>query len=300
MDIFLAQKLINNKEEQKNLPSTALALDPSDRFVLSAGLDFKLREWDIIEGALQKSYKMGGPIYSIALGPDGERAYLGGTGGVDVWNRRKGKVEKWYTSREGEITAVGFDPSTGLIIGGSADTLIYRWKMDANTPIEPLKGHSTAVSAVGLADHCDRLVSGDITGHIFVWDLSTGQILQTWKGHEGEVKTISLLPEESHALSLGEDGRIKRWNIQNGDCTLNLKVGGGHSSFGYLPEKEILITGNDDGLQLWVPNREKLLMTNTDAPGRLMALSRQEDQVVTSHAMNEVFVWEIWEGKPFL
>ena len=130
-----------------------------------------------------------------------------------------------------------------LLISGSRDKSIIKWKLDFDNPKEiitkveeqgedgqlitkenkkylvgiPLKsfhGHNHFVSSLALNSDSTKLVSGSWDKTIRLWDIPTSKSDLIFKGHTKDILCIGFSHDERLIFSGGMDNTLKYWNTK--------------------------------------------------------------------------------------
>lgn len=105
--------------------------------------------------------------------------------------------------------------STGLLISGGTDALLFVWKDNEADAVFTLRGHSGAVTC--LATVTNMVVSGSVDRTVRVWDVAaTGQCLASLEGHTQAVSSVAA-NEGLGSLDIVSgslDGTVRVWDVR--------------------------------------------------------------------------------------
>ena len=143
------------------------------RFV-SGSIDHTVKLWTL-EGGLERTFEMGGPVYCVAALPDGEHFVVGvGDGGLHLYHvdgrlvhRFKGQVNPlggWDSPLSVMVTHDGQH-----IIGGTGDGLVNVWSVASKHLVSTCRGHTYMVWAVAEMPDGQRFLSGASDKTVCVW-----------------------------------------------------------------------------------------------------------------------------------
>ncbi len=276
------------------LPTLALASYPDGRHVLSSGLDFRLRLWNLESGICTRTWAAGGPISCIAVEPVGRWALLGAVRGIIWWH-----LEKWdvctpssFWTHKGQITAIAYAAERGMALGASEDLVIYCWELETGRALEALAGHRQTPSALAVDGRGDIAVSGAAGGQLRLWDLEKGVCSRAWQGHHDKIADLAISADGQFAISAGRDRLLRLWDLPNGECIGTLE---GHTAavkaVVLSGDPRRAISGGDDGLRLWDLERFQCLSWLDDSRVAALALSLDGSYMVASAKCNMLSVW---------
>jgi WD40 repeat protein len=276
-------------------PALSVALCSDDREVLTAGLDFQLRKWDLNEGMCTHSWNAGGPLWSIGYVSTNDTAFLGAVQGIPKWD-----VQAWKLREENQLWSyraihdIAYSEKMEEILGACEDAAVHRWKMHSGEKLESLTGHSTSISAVGISSNGYFAVSGDISGEVRLWDLETSRCLETWAAHENKVCSIDILADDGCAITCSTDGTLRLWNLESIQPEMSVKVdGGGLCAAVVYRDGTRAVAAGDRGFVLWNLESGKLETSESEVHVADLALSSDERFVIGIVRSNELCFWPI-------
>jgi eukaryotic-like serine/threonine-protein kinase len=195
-----------------------------------------------------------GPVWSVALSPDGKTLAMAiDDGTVKLWSPKGGRVRLTLNAHAGPVWAVTFSPNGKLLATASDDGTVKLW--DAHRGEErkvlPL---GTAVRAVAFSPDGKTLVTGSRNGAVRLWDVATGRESPVkTKGHAGVVMAVSFSPDGKAVASASGDRTIKLWHAATGHEQLTFQGHtGGVYAAAFAPDGKTLASGGwDRTVRLW-------------------------------------------------
>ena len=151
--------------------------------IVSGSEDGTMRKWDYETGLLVgEPWKgEGGPIYALALSPDGKTIACGREdGSVQMWNTDGEMSEGIWMGHSQRVQSVSWSPSGGHIASGSDDgTILIRTAENGEVEVRPIETEQDWVCSLAYSPSGDRIASGgrNQTICIRVWDSNTGELL---------------------------------------------------------------------------------------------------------------------------
>lgn len=276
-------------------PALALAICPDGQSVLTSGLDFHLRKWDLQTETCTHSWDARGPLYAIQTIASENTALLAAVQGIVRWD-----LETWDLHPDNTlwsykaINALGYAQLTGEVLGGCEDSTIHRWRLESAEKLDSLRSHRSSVSALGVDRQGRMALSGDITGELRLWNLENGFCLRAWQGHSETVKAIAIANDVSTAISCSQTGQICAWDLSTGDCLLTLK----HSqrwlhALALFKDGHKAVAGGEGGIYLWDLISSRLVAHYEQAGVVDLDLIANERSVAAIIKSNELIVWTI-------
>jgi len=208
---------------------------PSNKSIITGGLDGVLRMWDVETGALLKSeISGGGPVWSMALNPlDGRLAVACDSGQVRIFTSKfhlagilKGTLKSkmlsvcWAlsTSSAPPGGARGSGGNSCEVWGGNVNGEVFGWtvvkslaeRLPQITMRLPQKGAFPWSIAYSTSFGHNQLITGDSGGNMIVWDTNTCTQIQRVTRHtpNTDITCLAIDPSQSVLFSAGADGMI--------------------------------------------------------------------------------------------
>lgn len=199
---------------------TGVAFLPDGRWLLSAGADKTVRQWNLETGKSTRQYAgVTAPVTSLALSTDGLRL---------VAATSDSRVLGWPVKADAGTNAISADMSiahgvaladvslsgTGSIIAtAGADNQLRLWHAASGKLLERLSGHSAPLTRVALTTDGRRVISGGNDRNVIRW---TPAVTSAWPAHKSPIRSIAFTPDGKHLVSGGDDKRVARWLVPEG------------------------------------------------------------------------------------
>lgn len=172
-----------------------------------------------------------------------------------------------------------------------------------------LQGHVRQVSDVAYSNDSKILASASNDGTIRLWDTTTGTLFRVLRGHTGTVDRIAFSPNGKQLVSVGADRVAMVWDVATGSVLRHTQYSfhestprcvafsrdGKYIVFGYLHEIKIF-----DSVT-WAQHRR--FLSRKDWPldnVNDISFSADGKQLISAHSNNNVYLWDIADGKPVL
>jgi len=296
----------------------AIAVDPSGRYIVSAGKDRSLKLWDTKSSKLltAKPQAHESAIYDVAISPDGKSlASASNDATIRIWEISEvdGKVQlsdkPKYTLQKhtGSVHAVDFHPSNSQrLVSAGADRTVRLWSVDTGKEIMLISAHYGSVRDVAFSPDGNEIVSGSGDNMVRVWDANTGvqkRLLQM--AHKDEVFSVAFDSTGDRIVSSSSDRSIRIWEAKTGklvgDESLRGHDGTVYSAIFSADNKTVISTGSDRTIRFWDVGTAIAISTIPEAHSSSiwdLALSGDGKQLTSSSSDAAVKVWDVANDRP--
>ncbi len=158
----------------------------------------------------------GGPVQSVTLAPDGERAlttsfdYAAG-----LWDVAEARLIRWFDGHDAAVNAAAFTPDGARALTGSDDFSMILWDVATGEAVRRFEGHQGKVQGVAIAQDGRIAASASWDGSIGLWDLRSGDNLGYFKGHRSGVNAVVFSGDGRTLWSASQDGTVRRWSVRD-------------------------------------------------------------------------------------
>jgi WD40 repeat protein len=196
----------------------AVAFTPDGKIAISAGIDGKVRRWDVVAGReLPVLTEHPNGAFAVAVAPNGKRiATAGADAKVRIFDAT-GREERELKGHDGPVYAVAFSPDGSLVATGGRDGTARVWdsangKQQSSVTVMTREGaelnaNAGGVTGVTFAPDGKELITTGVRPHgntiddrfvpnyapdkVRVWSLATGAEVRTLSGVG---HTVTVLP----------------------------------------------------------------------------------------------------------
>ena len=201
--------------------------------------------------------EVGSPLYVVCQSPD--RRFLA-TAGRDAIVRlidvETGVVAREFATGQIEVNGVAFAPDGQELATAGDDGTIRICNLETGSERLKWKAHPGQAFQLIYTPDGRRLVSCGDDSVIHIFDPQSGAELATLDGHQGVVQSLTLAIDGRTLASTGGDRTARIWNLENGKQSNVFVTSHSAGPVAILPERNLLIIGNDDGLLQTVDIRE--------------------------------------------
>lgn len=239
------------------------AFDRAQQLLQQCSIELSQWEWGRLSYLCQlseASWKLDGPVESIAYSPDGRYfATADWAGKVIMWETQTGK--QLYALEHGKyVHSVDFHPAGETFASASSDRTIRVCRVADGELLQELSGHSDGVLSVRYSADGKQLLSGSYDNTAILWDLGSGKQVQQLKGHSWWVWSAVFSPNMQRIVTAGQDGKAIVWQLASeaGEyrvATEFVKHRGAINAATISPDGKLVATAGADGrVLLWSPD----------------------------------------------
>jgi len=234
------------------------------RYVATAGLDRQAILWDAATGTRLATFEHEGPVFDIALSPDGAAAVT-----VSRVSRTGRRVARLFeasgrpirTLEQIGITSAIFSPDGTLVVTTSADDTARVWNLHDPEPLAILRHLDGNVVSAAFSADGTRLVTATEGSSALVWHVGTWIREVGLIGPLNPATGASFNPSRRFVVVSSRDRNAHIFHADNG---LRVAVLAGHTDgvnvAAFSPDGRLLVTASEDGsARIWDPGTEDLL-----------------------------------------
>lgn len=204
---------------------------------------------------------------------------------IKLWDWEKGwKCVQVFEGHGHYVMGLAINPKdTNTFASASLDRTVKIWSLGSATPNFTLEAHETkGVNHVDYYPHSDKpyLLTTSDDRTVKIWDYTTKSLIATLEGHTNNVSFACYHPELPVIISGSEDGTIRIWhaNTYRFEQSLNYNLERAWC-VSYQKGKQGIAVGFDDGAVVVKLGREEPAVS-MDASGKL--IWARHNEVVSS------------------
>ncbi|KAI8473364.1 MAG: WD40-repeat-containing domain protein [Monoraphidium minutum] len=239
----------------------AIRLFPtSGHLLLSAGLDGKVKIWDVFgSGKCMRTY-LGHTkgVRDVNFTTDGSRFISVGYDRVmRLWDTETGQVVRTLNNGKQHYCGV-FHPEAdkqNVLMTGCQDKKIYQWDLETGDVMQEYNYHLGAVNAVTFFDDGRRFVSSSDDKSLRVWEFGIPvQIKYIADPSMHSMPSLTLAPNKQSVLAQSLDNQVVTYTCSKDRFKQNRKkTFKGHNTAGYAcqvnfsPDAKYVLSGDSEG-----------------------------------------------------
>lgn len=258
-----------------------------------------------ITGELRKLDPNMGPLYAVAISPDGRKvAFGGGDSSVRIWDIISGRELRRLDGHSGRIWALAFSPDGRRLASGGFDNSIRLWDVGAGREIRRFTGHGDYVRGLAFSRDGRRLLSCGDDRMVRLWNSDTGQEIASFPGHEHFVWSVAFAPDGRHGLSGSLDRSIRYFDLTDSSgLSQGLKLLGHADTVlgvAFSPDGRRALSGSTDKtLKLWDLKTGQPIRTFAGHQGYVHSVAFSPDgrRALSAGQDKTVRLWDVLTGK---
>jgi WD40 repeat protein len=281
---------------------TQVTFSPDGQTIAAIKYDGSIILWDTASGQ-QKGDPLRADEYgfhALDFSPDSTTLAATTSDTVILWDVATGQqkgdpvtVDSYYSAMR-----LAFSPDGQMLATGFGDGEIIL--LDITTgqpPVNPLRGHTDAISSLAFSPDGRILASGSEDNTIKLWDVGAGQ---PWgdplRGHTGAVYSLAFSPDSQTLASGSSDNTILLWEVAARQAVGNKFGDWNYVSAAISPDGQVLATGSlDNQVVLWeVATRQPLGEPLNGHTDDIYSVAFSPDgKILASGNWNEIILWDV-------
>ena len=242
-----------------------------------------------------------GPVYSVAVTPDGGRIV---TGSYDktarIWDAKTGAEIAVLEGHEGRVNSVVVTPDGARIVTGSQDNTARIWDVKTGTEIAVLEGHEGPVYSVPVTPDGARIITGSFDKTARIWDAKTGAQIAALEGHKGGVWSVAMTPDGALIVTGSQDGTLRSWDAKTGaEIAVLLRNEGLINGVAVTPDGARIVTDSrDNTARIWDAKTGAEIAALKGHEDRVQSVAVTPDgtRIVTGSRDNTARIWDAKTG----
>jgi WD40 repeat protein/serine/threonine protein kinase len=242
----------------------------------------------------------GGPIWSLAFSPEGQRLFLVGPNRVRAWDPATAKVEPCFSCK-GSNSAVALSPD-GKRIALAVEKGVLVQDILQESPLRIFTGHTGPVHTLAISPDGTHITSADEKG-VKVWKIDTGEVVGSFPERH-RVKRLAFSRDGESVASAGSDGMVKVWNARTGQDPVPFNARAGPvNDVAFSPDGKQVAAAHERGkVTVWDRPTRKQVLTLAGHVEPVLAVAYSPDGQLLASASRDktIQVWDAATGKATL
>jgi eukaryotic-like serine/threonine-protein kinase len=194
----------------------ALVFSLDGRILAAAGLDRKLRLFEVGSGALIHEQETNAAVQTMTVMAHSGALVTGDQAGVlTVWDLKTGQSLSDFQAHSDWVLGSAASPDGTLLASAGADHLVKIWNIETRKRLFTLPGHDGKVLSLDFSPDGKLLASSGEDKSVRLWDARSGRPLATLTGHAGIVRAVRFTDRQALLASGSDDGAIRLWQMQD-------------------------------------------------------------------------------------
>jgi WD40 repeat protein len=248
-----------------------------------------------------------GPVYGIALSPDGKTlATAHGDGTVKLSDMASRQEIATLLGHLDSVLCVAFSPDGTTLASGGRDNTTILWNIASRTKLGLLKGHSDWIRSVAFSPDGKTLVTAGRDHLAKLWNVATRLEKNTLRGHSNILTSVAFSPDGKTFATGSRDGSVKFWDPATGRETGSLDARRMFVwSVAFSPDGGMLAAGLDDGsVRVWDMASRRVLasLTGHRSVATSVGFSPDGQTLATGSLDNTLRLWNtrLWTERTVL
>ena len=204
-------KLLGPADPMGNL---GVAFSPDDRLLGTAGIDGKVRLYDLRTTRLTGSMEGNGSLQDLDFSSDGKRIAAAGLGGdIAIWNLARPTLERTIHHKDA-ILSIRFSPDGKEIATGDLPGNVDFWNATTGRQVGRALGSQNGyVLSVTYNPSGTEVVSTSSDGKLRLWDLASGKLIGAPLPGADTGGWGTFLPNGKQVIAVFGSGTGVVWNV---------------------------------------------------------------------------------------
>ena len=240
-----------------------------------------------------------GPVYSLAVHPDGTTVATGGEDQlIHLWNPLTGETRNTLEGHSKPVKYLTFSKD-GRYLLSAAGTEIRVWDLE-NGSSRPYLEHVTHVYNLDFNNDASRFLSTSLKNKFNEWDREKGEVIRSFDQHKKSCLVAAYSPDNTKIASGSLDLTIKIWDAASGEVIHSISAHGQNIlSIDFSPDEKLLASAStDETVKLWNVETGKIhkLLSGHDYAVVYVRFSPDGRYLVSASYDRTARLWEVATG----
>ncbi|KAL8141091.1 hypothetical protein V2J09_007112 [Rumex salicifolius] len=218
-------------------PVFSLKWNKKGDYLLSGSVDTTAIVWDVKTGEWKQQFEFhSAPTLDVDWRNNTSFATCSTDNMIHVCKIGESRPIKTFSSHQGEVNAIKWDPTGSLLASCSDDCTAKIWSMKHDKPVYDFKEHIKEIytirwSPTGPGTNNPNqpliLASASFDSTIKLWDSEAGRLLSSLNGHREPVYSVAFSPNGEYIASGSLDKCVHIWSVKEGRIIKTYNGSGG-------------------------------------------------------------------------
>jgi WD40 repeat protein len=241
-----------------------------------------------------------GPVYAIAISPDGTTiASSGEDMMIHLWDKNSGEIRSTLEGYRKPVKYLTFS-SDGRYLLGAGGTEIRIWDLAEGT-WKLYRRHVTHVYNLDFNRDATQFLSTSLNNNFYLWDREEAKVIHTFEAHSKTALAAAFSPDNRWIASGSLDQTVIIWHAGQREPVHTLSAHGGNIfSLDFSPDSKLLASCSmDENIKIWDVDSgriQKLLTGHNYAVVRVR-FSPDARYLISASYDGTARLWEVATGK---
>jgi WD40 repeat protein len=240
-----------------------------------------------------------GPVYAIAISPDGTTIASSGEDLlVHLWDKNSGEI---WSTLEGCLKPIKYltFSSDGRYLLGAGGTEIRIWDLSEGT-WKVYKRHVTHVYNLDFNRDATQFLSTSLKNSFYLWDRAEGKVIHTFEAHSKTALAATFSPDNKWIASGSLDQTVIIWDAEKRTPVHTLSAHGGNIfSLDFSPDSKLLASCSlDENIKIWEVDSGRILklLTGHNYAVVFVRFSPDANYLISASYDGTARLWEVATG----
>ena len=240
-----------------------------------------------------------GPVYAIAVSPDGTTIASSGEDlMIHLWDKNSGEIR---STLEGYLKPVKYltFSNDGRYLMGAGGAEIRIWDLSEGT-WKAYRRHVTHVYNLDFNKDATQFLSTSLNDRFYLWDRAEGKVIHTFEAHSKTALAAAFSPDNQWIASGSLDRTVIIWDALKRAPVHTLSAHGGNIfSLDFSPDSKLLASCSlDENIKTWDVDSGKIhkLFTGHNDAVVFVRFSPDARYLISASYDGTARLWEVATG----